>query len=196
MNFSQYEFSVLKNTDFLITKRSILQKVTGAFDALSSQLSHHLAKSSVVLPANTRLTPKISKGENYRGLPYIVLDFPSLFSKDSLFMFRVIFLWGYAFSIEMLVSGDMLKEKADLLLEHAPKIRETLPFICISKTPWEYYYDDTIFKPCSELDKEAFRHIIENRDFVKLGARFPLEDYTVLDKEVRTRFSSLMSIIF
>ena len=33
-------------------------------------------------------SPKISKGENYKGLPYVMLDYPRCFGKTDIFAIR------------------------------------------------------------------------------------------------------------
>ncbi len=49
---------------------------------------------------------KISKGENYQEQPWVMLDFPRLFSKESVFAFRTMFWWGHYFSFTFHLSGN------------------------------------------------------------------------------------------
>ena len=52
------------------------------------------------------VNPKISKGEKYNDLPYVVLDFPAFFAKTGVFALRSFFLWGRGFVISLHISGD------------------------------------------------------------------------------------------
>ena len=56
-------------------------------------------------------TPKISKGENYKDLPYVMLDYPRCFQKEKTIAIRTFFWWGNFFSINLQLSGEY-KEQA------------------------------------------------------------------------------------
>ena len=43
------------------------------------------------------VSPKISRGEQYLGLPYVMLDYPRIFSKENVFAIRTFFWWGNYF---------------------------------------------------------------------------------------------------
>ena len=63
------------------------------------QLILHCRKKSL------NSSPKISKGENYKGLPWLVLDYPRYFNKEDIFAIRTLFWWGNFFSITLHISG-------------------------------------------------------------------------------------------
>ena len=50
-------------------------------------------------------SPKISKGENYRGLPYVMLDYPRLFGREEVLAIRTFFWWGHGFSVTLHLKG-------------------------------------------------------------------------------------------
>ena len=51
--------------------------------------------------------PKISRGENYQGLPYVVLDQPRLFGKEDIFAIRTMFWWGHYFMVTLHLKGQV-----------------------------------------------------------------------------------------
>ena len=55
-------------------------------------------------------SPKISRGENYNGLPYVMLDYPRCFGKEDVFAMRTMFWWGNFFSITWHLKGKYSKE--------------------------------------------------------------------------------------
>jgi len=56
------------------------------------------------------VSPKISRGENYLGLPYLVLDYPRLFRPDAVLAIRTFFWWGHFFSSTLQLSGGYKTE--------------------------------------------------------------------------------------
>src|SRR6187402_1143085 len=52
-----------------------------------------------------RTDPKISRGENYKGLPYVILDYPRLFGREDVFAVRTMFWWGHSFHVTLHLKG-------------------------------------------------------------------------------------------
>ena len=52
-----------------------------------------------------QISPKISKGEAYRGLPWLMLDYPRYFGKEGHLSIRVFFWWGNFIAIYLHSSG-------------------------------------------------------------------------------------------
>lgn len=97
--FSDKEFNYLSDQDFLITKRVITDKVITLFSELEGELKQLVNSQDFSFPSGTlSKSGKISKGENYRGLPYVILDYPRLLKKDNIFAYRTIFWWGNFFT--------------------------------------------------------------------------------------------------
>src|ERR1700743_3182070 len=49
--------------------------------------------------------PKISRGENYRGLPWVMLDYPRVFGREDVLAIRTMFWWGHGFSVTLHLKG-------------------------------------------------------------------------------------------
>src|ERR1700722_6862028 len=96
IKLSPDELSTAQNAGLILTKNAIIQKTISLFSMLSENMQHDLL--NVELPQEIKTTaPKISKGENYQGLPYVVLDYPRLFGKENTFAIRTLFWWGNYF---------------------------------------------------------------------------------------------------
>ena len=80
---SEQEQQIVNDTQWILTKQAIIQKVYYLFN---EQVPVITALFSGTNPEHTgkllSAVPKISKGENYNGLPYVILDYPSLFDKE------------------------------------------------------------------------------------------------------------------
>ncbi len=71
------ELQIVTDAEVLITKNKIIKKVVQLFAGLSAQYAHQAQASGY----ETQWSAKISRGENYCGLPYVILDYPREFSK-------------------------------------------------------------------------------------------------------------------
>lgn len=55
------------------------------------------------------LKGQIAKGENYEGYPYVMLDFPKQFGKESIFTFRTLFWYGHSLIFSVILAGAHLQ---------------------------------------------------------------------------------------
>src|SRR5262245_43273102 len=94
------ELTLVQNADWLLTKNNIIEKVFEMFGDVAAGAGDIFKQHSASLPQEAFVqSPKISKGEKYLGLPYVMLDYPRLFTKDDVFAIRTLFWWGNFFSI-------------------------------------------------------------------------------------------------
>ncbi len=110
IQLSAEEMQLVRNSEWILTKHRIIEKVYVLFGSLSSQMQSYMQEREHLLPAQVlQLPPKISKGEQYEALPYVVLDYPRLFSKEDVFAIRSFFWWGNYFSITLHLKGKFLQ---------------------------------------------------------------------------------------
>ena len=106
IRLSPEEEALVATTDWILTKNNVLQKIKQLLLALQSR------QQDLLLPFNSlpeevlKSSPKISRGENYKGLPWLVLDYPRYFNKADVFAIRTLFWWGNFFSITLHLSGS------------------------------------------------------------------------------------------
>ena len=118
--------------------------------------------------------PKISKGENYKGLPYLVLDHPRYFEKDNNFAIRSLFWWGNFFSITLHLSGNYKKMYESKIYTSFMLLKEEDFFICISPDQWEHHFEINNYLPLDEIDNAQFKKYISDKEFIKLAKKIPL----------------------
>lgn len=110
IHFSKLETELIKNKEWILTKHSIINKVYQLFGEMHEIYKQISEQEKILLPSFYKNTGgKISKGENYRGLPFVILDHPALFSKENIFAVRTMFWWGNFFSISLHVSGKIFQ---------------------------------------------------------------------------------------
>jgi hypothetical protein len=140
---------------------------------------------------DTQLSGKISKGENYRGLPYLVLDYPAIFRKDDVFAFRTMFWLGNFYSSTLHLQGSFLERFRKQIVKNVDLLGELELNLCVNDTPWEYHYESDNYRPLSSDDLD----ILSNHYFLKISRRFELESWQSLPDEVVRLFSKLMTML-
>ena len=106
ITLSDKEHELVCNTNWFLTKHSIIKKVIAIFGELIILMQQMLAKDKDHLPKEVfTKEAKISKGENYQLLPYVILDYPRYFSLTEAIAVRTMFWWGNFFSVTLQLSG-------------------------------------------------------------------------------------------
>ena len=105
IQLSKEELVLVQNADVLLTKNRIIKKVYELFGSIIPDMQQLLARNLRLPSAVFIASPKISKGENYLGLPYVMLDYPRCFGKEDIFAIRTMFWWGNFFSITLHLRG-------------------------------------------------------------------------------------------
>lgn len=172
------ELDYLKDTDFLLTKRVINEKIREMMEALEADIKVHVNAISFRFPKGTLLkSGKFSKGENYKGLPYRVLDYPRLFTAKSTFAFRHMLWWGNEFSTTLHLAGEAKEHYAPKFLANFEALKTQDFYLCVSADPWKHEFEPENYKHISEVDKDWYAAYLEGKDFMKMSNKLPLEDY-------------------
>lgn len=182
MNFTKSELAIIEDSEFLLTKAKVITKVRDLLVKTRSEINERIENSTFSFPSGINLsTGKISKGENYKNLPYLVLDLPSLFSATDIFAFRTMFWWGNYFSCTLHLQGHSLDKYRSSVTNNISKLVGENVYIAIGDTPWHYHYEITNYTP---LTKEHIE-FIGSCNFLKLSKKTELKHW-----ENIPRFSS------
>src|SRR5262249_30834985 len=158
------------NADWILTKNEIVQKTKWLLEDLQSRQQQFVRANASLLPAEVvAIMPKISKGENYKGLPYLVLDHPRFFGRGDHFSSRTMFWWGNFFSITLHLAGGYKRMYEERIGAGFASMRENSYFIGVSHDPWEHHFEASNYRPLTEMDQNDFIRNIGNRDFIKLA---------------------------
>jgi hypothetical protein len=105
--FSANELELALSRDFILTKNAVIQKVYGQFGALGNGIFKQLQPLQIMYPEVFGNLPKISRGENYHGFPWVMLDYPRSFDKEKGHCaMRTLFLWGHYYLVQIQVSKN------------------------------------------------------------------------------------------
>jgi hypothetical protein len=174
MDFTEKDLHILEDTDFLLAKSSILKKIYNLLEKTRTRLIKIVEESDFSFPEGTDIVMgKISRGENYKNLPYMVLDYPTLFTNENSFAFRTMFWWGNFFSSTLQLEGRSLNEYRKIIGNNIDKLLDKNIFIGVGETPWEYHYNEDNYL----ILKKDHIKIINNCNFLKLSKNISLSDW-------------------
>ena len=178
IRLSNVEMDLVKNSDWILTKRHIIDKVYNLFGILAEEYVLLMKNCENQLPAGiTSIPPKISKGENYHGLPFVVLDYPRFFEKENSFAVRSFFWWGNFFSSTIQVKGEYKKTIAERLYASYTFLSENNYFVCISNNEWDFRFNENNFIPVKKLNSSEWEEIIYRNNFIKLSVFISLNQW-------------------
>lgn len=96
----------LNSKNYFLLKKEVDGKLNSIlYSVQKSILEEWNTKDKWNLPDEaSRVARKINKGNNYKGFPYQVFDFPSILQEKEIFSFRVIVWYGNLFSVNLIIS--------------------------------------------------------------------------------------------
>jgi hypothetical protein len=196
IRLSAEEAELVANADWILTKNAILQKVNQLLGQLQSDQQKHLQPYLNILPPElTAVSAKISKRENYIGLPYLVLDYPRYFDKENQFAIRTMFWWGNFFSITLLLSGVYKEKYAGAIERSFTRLQEDDFFICVGPDQWEHHFEAGNYTSLKEYNTASLSHHINSRGFLKLAKRIPLASWDDAENLLLASFSSMIKCV-
>lgn len=200
MTFSEEEIEAMLNSRFYIVKQDVTQKIHRLFIALENELIK--AMSDGLFPASgifeSKDRGKISKGENYHFMPYVLLDCPNAFSADSVFAFRSMFHWGHEFSFTLHLQGKVLEVFREKILENVSMLQGEYFFICVNDTPWEYFFEEMNYVSLDEWmtnKQNELAMMLREKPFIKLSRKIPLTQYEMVGSYGLATFNKLMNLL-
>ena len=167
LSLSPAEESMVKDREVILTKNRILKKVEFLLSIIGEEITQHPLPSSIPFS-----TPKISKGENYLGFPWMVLDYPRVSSGDGILFIRTFFWWGNYFSSTLHLSGEFSNLFRKKLQEKNDELESYL--IGVNEDPWVHKNDETNYLPFSS-ETEIY---LEKYDHIKLARFWSLEEWS------------------
>jgi len=125
------------------------------------------------LPPNWA-APKISKGENYLGLPYVVLDYPRLFGREDVLAIRTMFWWGHYFSVTLHLKGRYKDLFLPVIKARLRELMDAGFHIAVSTDEWRHEVEVDNYRV---LEETVMNDIAEGHPFLKLSAKCGLDKW-------------------
>lgn len=176
------EADAIMNSRFFIVKRDVTEKIFALLGILEKEIKKKSSRydflTSGELPVREK--GKIFRGENYRTMPYILLDYPRVFTTETVFAFRSMFLWGNEFSFTLHLQGKSLELFRENIIQNFSQMQGKEFFFCVNDSPWEYSFDETNYKSLDELiaqEPDELKDKIRSQPFIKFSRKLGLKEY-------------------
>jgi hypothetical protein len=194
IRLSAEEAALIMNADLILTKNRILEKVKSLLTLVQEDQQEYLSVHPILPYAVLSIPPKISKGENYNGLPYMVLDHPRYFDKESMYAIRSLFWWGNFFSTSLLLSGEYKTLLQDRFINSFESFKNEDYFICTHIDPWQHHFENGNFVNAGSLNHKEWEDIIRRHPFLKLSKKIPLTQWENVREKVLEIFRHYLAI--
>jgi hypothetical protein len=194
IHLSKLERELIQDKEWILTKHSIINKVYDLFGELNEIYKQVSQQEEIFLPGIYKNTSgRISKGENYEGLPYVMLDYPALFSRENIFAIRTMFWWGNFFSITLHVSGEKFKLRGDF-----PRffnyLRENNFSVCVNEKEWDHSFEHSNYVAVKGLDQQKLEQI-SNKNFFKISKNLELNKWDEAPIFLEKSFREIVAFI-
>ncbi len=166
-----------------------------AIQLLESLQEQMLEVSEFSSHINFSVAPKISKGENYEGLPYVILDYPRIADEGAICFIRTMFWWGNFFSSTLHVSGRFKDAHQRNIIHAYPEISLENYYVSTGEDQWVHHFDAMHYRMIKDTDTPIFKTIVEEKPFIKIAAKFPLHDWETAAIQLFERWKRLNQLI-
>lgn len=210
ISLSAEETALVLDPGWILTKRSVMEKVGDVLGQVSEAYRDR-ASFSASLPAELTLRfPKLSRGENYQGLPYLMLDYPAVFDKEHVFAVRTFFWWGHYVSLTLHLKGSYQRRFLPGILRGleetssggggsvAPDALGTVSadtwYVAVTDNEWSHTIpggDYARFPTLSEAQRQALAH----HPFFKIATFIPLDRWDMLESLLVAYFDGMMGML-
>src|SRR5580698_1124604 len=140
IHLSADELLLVQNGEWILTKNTIIQKAYNLFGLLAENLKSSI--NDYLPPEVAETMAKISRGENYNGLPYVMFDYPRLFTKKNVFAIRTFFWWANYFSVTLHLKGEYKEMFAETIFENISLMTENNFYISVTEDEWQHDMDE------------------------------------------------------
>lgn len=174
LQLSAEEMRLVTDPAWILTKNSVIRKAVEMFGELSGEWRH-------VFRLGTE--PKISKGEQYRGLPWVMLDYPRVFGKEDVMAIRTMFWWGRYFIVTLHLKGSYLRTYMPVILSQRPELEAAGFAPGSADDEWEHEHRPGSWEAMGE------------RPFAKLSVNIGLDRWNEAPGILTEKFAVLAGIL-
>lgn len=193
VTLSTEEQELVQRTDWILTKNAVIQKVYALYGGLSESFTKALADK---MDVPGFLSPKISKGEFYQGLPWVMLDYPRQYTTANAFGIRSFFWWGHFCSITLQLSGTYQQLFVGAIQayfrenEKQGRVNEEW-FLGVGAGPWEHDFQERNYRLLSASDLDT----LSGLPFIKLAKKIPLTEWDALAAFYELHFAEILRML-
>lgn len=172
---SKDELKAAGDCNFFAVKSRVTKKIYHQYaNAIRISNDEKIFQKIHFPPGTDFTTGKIAKGENYLGLPYILLDFPRNFNPKHLLTIRTMFWWGNFLSSTLLLSVEGNEPMCNNILRHYSKIKKQDIWLCVNDSPWIHHFEQDNYRKAYTVSGKEAQDMIDRNGFIKIARKIPV----------------------
>ena len=191
--FSPQEAELIQNHEWILTKQSALGKIEELFAEQVEIIKGNFPFLVKELGAVASSKPKISRGEKYLGLPWVMLDYPAVFGKDDIFAVRTMFWWGHFFSVTLHLSGSYKKLFEEKVRTALTSDKDSPFYLSVGADQWAHHFDGTNYRPTPEYLAENLPN--QRSNFLKVALKFPLNEWEKMESNLLYAYRNIFALL-
>lgn len=195
LQLSAEEMRLVADPAWILTKNSVMVKAVGMMGELASSYREIWGTCGLLGTDDDRSTafggidpgnPKVSRGENYRGLPWVILDYPRIFGREDVLAIRTFFWWGHSFSVTLHLKGRYQALYLPVIQGHLSGLAAAGFQVGISDDEWRHEHTPEVFR------EMAADEVLGDGDFFKLSAAVGLDRWAEMPEVLASIFERLV----
>lgn len=186
---TKHELDFASSVEYPLTKQNVFTKINRLMHETGLQLSQEFHKNQLIDLAHH----KITKGERYKEMPYLVMDFPQIKGPDFNIVLRTMFWWGHYFTCSLIVKTSLLD--LEKTAKNIGKLKKAK--ILTGSNLWEQELETDDYAKTSDLSKKQIMKLLESSNYLKLSCKINLRHYASLSShatEIYAAWAKALSI--
>lgn len=192
VHLSEEEHRLVQDANVILTKNAVIGKVKALLEAVSGKSLYYFHSGTPFAFGCSLSAPRITRGENYLGLPWVTMDYPRIFEKEAISAIRCIFWWGHHFSCTWHCSGRFKKEMEERLLNGFDRVAAGNWLLYSGDNEWAHELTPA-HRNTAQMAQSEFEQILKQRDFFKLCKYLPLERFNDTTAFYDTCFEEMLN---
>lgn len=189
---SDKELEMVNDCDWILTKQRIIQSVFSLLESVVEDIDSLILTKWEALSQHQTSPPRIFKGENYLGLPYVTLDYPKLFNSENTLTVRTMFWWGNFVSVTLHAGSNYTQRLVDKLIHALPLVGDL--YICVHENQWHHYFEPDNYELVQNIPREKLEEL-KSRDFMKVAYKIDLAEFNKLHSILIKRYQMIAEIL-
>lgn len=189
LRFSPEEMRLVTDAAWILTKNSVMEKVVRMMAELSGDYREIWGGYSWEIEIDPG-SPKVSRGENYKGLPWVMLDYPRIFGKEDVMAIRTMFWWGHAFMVTLHLKGKYRRLFLPVLRRSWMELDRAGFHVGLAEDEWQHEHGSENYRPMN-----GDEDIESGLSFLKLSAAIGIDQWEKATERLTAGFTVLAAVL-
>ncbi len=174
-------------------KEIILDKMARKLGELPAVICRSMQRYVPDFDGHAVTSPKISRGERYKGLPYLILDYPREFGKEDVFAIRTMFWWAHDFTLHLQLSGKYKTLFQENIMRNIFAGAKHF-YLCTDQDPWQHEISEPGYISVEKLGKDKAIAILQHHTFIKIALAVPLTEWNDAESKFAEAYDKLSGL--